>query len=91
MCNSFIALCLTLATSIASGMLVARASDFPLSEPKDDLMPPIQRCVVESIRVDGLPVVQHGWCYWDTEQRLWVPLSSDLARQRVFGIRPIPE
>jgi hypothetical protein len=36
-------------------------------------------------------VVQHGWCWWDDKQCMWIPLSSDLARQRVFGIRPIPE
>jgi hypothetical protein len=51
----------------------------------------IQRCVVESLRVDGLPVVQHGWCYYDEQHRRWVPLSSDLARTRVFGIRPIED
>lgn len=54
-------------------------------------MPPIVRCVVESLRVDGLPIVQHGWCIWDGRQKMWVPLSSDLARTRVFGIRPIEE
>jgi hypothetical protein len=86
-------LCSRIAASIALSMLaalpIASAADIPV--PEQEGMPPIQRCVVESLRVDGLPVVQHGYCYWDTEQRMWVPLSADLARRRVFGIRPIPE
>jgi hypothetical protein len=51
----------------------------------------ISRCVVESLRVDGLPVVQHGWCRFDEDQGLWVPLSADLARTRIFGIRPVED
>lgn len=84
--------CLWLATGIAWGMPVASAASFDVPiPPKGDPLPPIQRCVVESIRVDGIMVVQHGYCAWDTEQQMWIPLSSDLARTRVFGIRPIPE
>lgn len=59
--------------------------------PAGEPIPPIQRCVVESLKVDGVFLVQHGWCAWDTEQKMWIPLSLDLARSRVFGIRPIPE
>lgn len=58
---------------------------------RDADTPWIVRCVVESLHVDGLPVVQHGWCYWDTQQRMWVPMSRDLARERVFGIRRIED
>lgn len=76
-----------IASWIAIALRGASAADLQLPEPD----PPIQRCVVESLRVDGLPVVQHGWCYWDEQQKLWVPLSSDLARERVFGIRPIED
>jgi hypothetical protein len=69
---------------------IARAADlFPVE--RDGDMPWIVRCVVESLMVDGLPVVQHGWCAWDTSQRRWIPMSRDLAQQRVFGIRPIRE
>jgi hypothetical protein len=81
--------CVWIALGIAVALPVARAADIPV--PEQEGMPPIQQCVVTSLTVDGLPVVQHGWCYWDTEQRMWVPLSSDLARKRVFGIRPIRE
>ena len=78
--------CVCIAVGIAVALPVARAADI-----LPDAMGTIQRCVVESLRVDGLPVVQHGWCYWDGRQKMWVPLSSDLARTRVFGIRPIED
>jgi hypothetical protein len=84
--------CLSIALGIALSMPGASAAgyDVPVA-PEGDPLPPIQRCVVESLRVNGLLLVQHGWCAWDTEQKMWIPLSSDLARTRVFGIRPIPE
>lgn len=82
--------CAGIAVGIALALPIAKAADIPTPE-RDESLPPIVRCVVESLRVDGLPVVQHGWCYWDTEQRMWIPMSRDLARQRVFGIRPIEE
>jgi len=81
--------CACVAVGIAFALPIASAADIPLPERGDG--PWIVRCVVDSLRVDGLPVVQHGWCYWDTEQRMWIPMSRDLARERVFGIRPIEE
>lgn len=85
----FVTLLVTFYVGIATSAL-ASGYEVPLPK-KGEPIPPIQRCVVESLRVDGLFVVQHGWCAWDTEQEMWIPLSSDLARTRVFGIRPIPE
>lgn len=78
--------CVCIAIGTAFALPVARAADI-----LPDAMGIIQRCVVESLKVDGLPVVQHGWCYFDEHQRMWVPLSSELARTRIFGIRPIED
>ena len=68
-------------------VLAARAAEMP----PPYTMPPIQRCFVEYLRVDGLPLVKHGWCAWDEKLRRWLPLDSEIARERVFGIRPIKE
>jgi hypothetical protein len=87
--NAIVTLIVTLLVTTTSA-LASGGFEVPLPQ-KGEPIPPIQRCVVESLRVDGLFVVQHGWCAWDTEQEMWIPLSSDLARSRVFGIRPIPE
>lgn len=59
--------------------------------PADEAMPPIQQCVVSYLTVDGLPLVRHGWCAWDRDTRRWVPMSSDIAAERVFGIKRIRE
>lgn len=48
--------------------------------------PPLQRCVVERLKVDGLAVVEHQWCAWTG--RSWVPLMSDDGQFTVFGITP---
>jgi hypothetical protein len=77
------------ALGIALSIPIASAAD--ILPPERERESRFVRCVVESLRVDGLPVVQHGWCYWDTRERQWVPMSADLARKRVFGIRPIEE
>jgi hypothetical protein len=79
--------CFSIAVGIALALPVARAADIL----PEDSMPPITRCVIDLMRVDGLPVVQHGYCFWDEDRRRWVPLSTSLARHRVFGIRPIEE
>lgn len=82
-------LCLAVATSmlVASAAGTARGADVLPAAP----LPNIQQCVVELLRVDGIPVVRHGWCYWDEEDALWVPMSTDIAHRRVFGIRPIED
>jgi hypothetical protein len=82
--------CVSIAVGIALALPFARAADIPVPEQSED-MPWIVRCVVESLHVDGLPIVQHSWCAWDTSRRAWVPMSRDLAQQRVFGIRPLED
>jgi hypothetical protein len=49
--------------------------------------PPLQRCVVERMMVDGLAVVAHQWCAWTGNR--WVPLMSDEGQSSVFGIKPV--
>ena len=76
----------SIAIGIAFALPVARAADI-----LPNAMEGLHRCVVESLRVDGLPVVQHGWCVWNDRYRRWVPLSADLARERIIGIRPVED
>ena len=78
--------CVSIAIGIAFALPIARAADV-----LPNAMEGLYRCVVESLKVDGLPVVQHGWCYWDERQRRWVPLSADLARERIIGIRRVED
>lgn len=78
-------LCLSTALSIAvaSAVLAARAE--PLPEEQEGQ---IVRCVIQSLEVDGLPVVAHGWCVWNGKR--WIPLMSDEGQARVFNIHPDP-
>lgn len=56
-----------------------------------DIMPLIQQCVVTSMWVDGLPVMRHGWCSWDTERRRWEPMSRDTDPGSVIEIEPLED
>lgn len=47
--------------------------------------PPIFPCVVETVRVDDMPVVRHIYC--TMVGSLVVPLGGPEAGERVFGIR----
>lgn len=77
------------ALGIALSIPIASAAD--VLPPERERESRFVRCVVESLRVDGLPVVQHGWCYWDIQERRWVPMSADLARERIIGIRRVED
>lgn len=73
---------LWLACGIAAGT-PAGAVDFQQPRPEDGA---IFWCVVEGLRIDGLPLVKHSWCI--REGGLIVPLASDEGQLRIFGIRP---
>jgi len=49
---------------------------------------PIFRCVVDYLRVDGLPLVQHSWCTRKTPGGPIIPLLSLEGQGHVFGIKP---
>lgn len=49
---------------------------------------PIFRCVVDYLRVDGLPLVQHSWCTRKRAGGPIIPLLSLEGEGIVFGIRP---
>lgn len=78
-----------LALGIALSIPIASAAD--ILPDKIEREAAFRHCVVSSLQVNGLPVVQHGWCYWDVSQRLWVPMSAHLPRKRVIGIQPMED
>lgn len=78
-------LCLGIATSIAWAQVAAAGLSHDQPAPPE--YPPLQRCVTERLKVDGLAVVEHQWCAWTGDR--WVPLMSDEGQSSVFGIKPV--
>ncbi len=76
---------LTVACGLAASNLMAGAAQTAGSQPEGD---PIFRCVVDYLRVDGLPLVQHSWCTRKYPGGPAIPLLSLEGEGHVFGIKP---
>jgi hypothetical protein len=81
-------LCLSIAIGIASGMPLASATQTAGDLAGSPEGEPIFRCVVDYLRVDGLPLVQHSWCTRARPGGPIIPLLSLKGQGIVFGIRP---
>lgn len=77
-------LSLSFAVSIA-GAQFASAAQATIGDPGTQ---PIFRCVIERLKVDGLPLVEHGWCTRIGAKENIIPLMTDQGQHTIFGIRP---
>lgn len=80
-------LSLIVAIGLATGSALATPTRTAV-EPIEIEPEPIFRCVVDYLRVDGLPLVQHSWCTRRYPGGPIIPLLSLEGQGLVFGVRP---